>query len=182
MDNGAILYAKYLDGDDTALEQLVNLYFDGLVRFAYCFVKDSMTAEDVVADAFATLIYKRKRYFARASFKTYLYKIVRNKCLDYLRFNKRFVPLDDLNNVLASVDAVNDVEACERSAELYRCVQQLKAQYKTVIALTYIEGFSIGETARITGKSVKQVYNLLARAKQELKLLLISKGMKYEDI
>ena len=182
MDNGAILYAQYLNGDDSALEQLVKFYYDGLVRFAYCFVKDSAVSEDIVADAFATLIVKRKRFFQRASFKTYLYKIVRNKCLDYLRFNKRFVPLDDLANMLSSGDIENAVEADERKVTLYKCLQQLNAQYRYVLTLAYIDGFSVDETAKITGKSVKQVYNLLARAKVSLKQLLINEGINYEDI
>ena len=182
MDNGAILYAQYLNGDDSALEQLVKLYYDGLVRFAYCFVKDSTVAEDIVADAFATLIVKRKRFFQRASFKTYLYKIVRNKCLDHLRFNKRFVPLDDLSNVLSSNDAESNVEADEQKATLYKCLQQINAQYRYVLTLAYIDGFSIDETAKIMSKSVKQIYNLLARAKSALKELLKNKGINYEDI
>ena len=48
--------------------------------------------------------------------------------------------------------------------------------------LTYIEEFSIDQTATIVGKSIKQTYNLLARAKQALKQLLINEGINYEDI
>ena len=180
MDNGAILYAQYLDGDDSSLEQLVRLYSDGLVRFAYCIVNDSAVAEDVAADAFATLIFRRKRFFPRASFKTYLYKIARNKCLDYLRFHRRFVPLDDVSNVIPS-DA-GDVNEYERNLTLYRCMAQLNAQYRDVLTLTYIEGFSADEAARITGKNIKQIYNLLARAKKESKQLLINEGIDYEDL
>lgn len=182
MDNGAILYAKYLDGDDTALEALVTQYFDGLVRFAYCFVKDSNVAEDVVSDAFAVLIVKRKRFFARASFKTYLYKIVRNKCVDYLRFHRRFTPLEDIENTLCSGDVEGSVERDERAELLYKCMQGLPAQYKNALMLTYVEGFTIEQTAKITNRSVKQTYNLLARAKQSLKQLLINEGINYEDI
>lgn len=182
MDNGAILYAQYLEGNDSALEQLVKLYYDGLVRFAYCFVKDSSVSEDVVADAFATLIVRRKRFFPHASFKTYLYKIVHNKCLDHLRFNRRFVPLDDLDNVLTNGDINATVETSERATMLYMCMQELSLQYGYVLTLTYIEGFDVDETARIMGKSTKQIYNLLARAKASLKQLLIDKGINYENI
>lgn len=182
MDNGAILYAQYLDGDQSALTQLVEMYGDGLVRFAYCFVKDSMTAEDIAEDAFATLIFKRKRFSSRASFKTYLYKIARNKCLDYLRFNRRFVPLDDLSNVLSSSDVNGEAELTERNETLYKCLQDLPTQYRDVLLLVYIEGFSIEQTAAIKGKTIKQTYNLLARAKQSLKQLLINEGINYEDI
>lgn len=181
MDIGAQLYTEYLNGDETALEQLVQTYGDGLVRFAYCFVKDSMTAEDIAEDTFATLIFKRKRFDGKATFRTYLYKIARNKCIDYLRFHRRFVPLDDIANVLAADNVGGTAELFERTATLYKCLQNLPLQYRDVLTLAYIDGFTTDETARIMGKNIKQIYNLLARAKQSLKTLLINEGIKYED-
>ena len=181
MDIGAKLYTEYLNGDEAALEQLVQTYGDGLVRFAYCFVKDSMTAEDIAEDTFATLIFKRKRFDGKVTFKTYLYKIARNKCIDYLRLHRRFVPLDDVANVLAVDNVDGTVELSESAATLYKALQRLPLQYRDVLMLTYIDGFAIDETARIMGKNVKQTYNLLARAKQALKTLLINDGIKYED-
>lgn len=182
MDNGAILYFQYLNGDESALTTLVQTYGDGLVRFAYCFVKDAATAEDIAEDTFATLILKRKRFSARASFKTYLYKIARNKCLDCLRFRKRFAPLDDLQNVLYTNDVNASAEVSERSVTLYRCMQDLPAQYRNVLMLVYIEEFSVAQAATIMGRTVKQTYNLLSRAKLSLKTLLINQGLNYEDI
>lgn len=173
-----MLYAQYLSGDESALTQLVQTYGDGLVRFAYCFVKDAMTAEDIAEDTFATLIVKRKRFSPRASFKTYLYKIARNKCVDYLRFKRRFVPLDDLSNVLSASDVDTDVDLTERAKTLYKCMQCLPLQYRNVLTLTYIEEFSTEQTATIMGKTVKQIYNLLARAKVSLKELLINEGFE----
>ena len=183
MDTGATLYTQYLQGDDAALERLVTMYADGLVRFAYCFVKDSAAAEDIAEDTFATLIVKRKRFSARASFKTYLYKIARNKCLDYLRFHRRFTPLDDLDNVLLSNNTPeSELCASDRNETLYKLLQQLPLQYRYALTLAYIEGFTAEQTSAIMGKTAKQTYNLLARAKQSLKQLLIDEGINYEDL
>ena len=48
--------------------------------------------------------------------------------------------------------------------------------------LHYIEGFSVQQICTILGKSSKQIYNLLARAKTALKEILIKEGMTYEDL
>lgn len=182
MDSGVILYRRYLDGDNSALEQLVQDYGNGLVRFAYVYVRDSSAAEDIMEDTFATLIIKRKRFSEVASFKTYLYKIARNKCIDRLRFNKRFVPFDDVENVLSSgCDVERDVLQCERFEELYRCIDKLPRQYKDVLSLVYLEEFSISQTSDIMGRSVKQIYNLLCRAKSALKELLKNEGVSNEE-
>ena len=178
MDVSTELYLKYLDGDTSALQQLVERYSDGLVRFAYCFVASSSVAEDVMEDTFAAVIATKRRFSPKATFKTYLYKIARNKCIDYIRFHRKFVPLCDLENVLVFDDAETDVEKREEKRVLYGCLQQLPIEYRDVLQLAYLEGFDVQEICTIMRKNMKQVYNLLARAKQRLRILLEKEGIK----
>lgn len=178
MDVSTQLYLKYLDGDVNALQQLVEKYSDGLVRFAFCFVASSAVAEDIMEDTFATVIATKRRFSPKAKFKTYLYKIARNKCIDYLRFHKKFVPLCDLENVLVFNDDDTDVDKREDKRVLYECLQQLPREYRDVLQLSYLEGFDTQEICTIMHKNTKQVYNLLARAKQRLKILLEKEGIK----
>ena len=175
-------YRRFLEGDEHALEELIEEYGDALVRFAYCLVKDSFVAEDIAQDAFATLIFKRRHFSSCDSFQAYLYKIVRNKCIDYLRSKKRTVPLGDLENVLVSAtDAEKDVLAHERNERVYACLQRLPAQYQDVLYLYYFEDCRAEAVSKIIRKTKKQTYNLLARAKSALKELLEKEGIVYEN-
>lgn len=172
MDVGTELYLQYVNGNESALQQLVEMYSDGLVRFAYCFVASSNVAEDIMEDTFAAIVAVKRRFSPRATFKTYLYKIARNKCVDHIRFHKKFVPLCDVENVLVFADVEADVEKRERQRILYKCLQKLPREYRDVLQLTYLEGFKTDEVCTIMRKNTKQVYNLLSRAKQSLKILL----------
>lgn len=163
------LYENRIICDNAALSRFVENYFDSLVRFAYCFVRDSAVAEDAVEDAFAVLVIKRKKFASEQALKAYLYKVTRSKCVDYLRFHKRFVPLCDLENVLSGESAETSVCRSEMYEQTYRALQKLPPNYRDVLTLVYLEGFSVAETTKILGKSFKQTYNLLARAKKELK-------------
>ena len=178
MDVGTELYLQYVGGNEVALQQLVEMYSDGLVRFAYCFVASSDVAEDIMEDTFATLLSKKRKFSPRATFKTYLYKIARNKCVDYIRFHRRFVPLEDLQNVLVFADVETDVAERERQRTLYKCLQKLPKEYRNVLQLAYLEGFTTSEVCAIMRKSTKQVYNLLFRAKQSLRILLVKEGIE----
>lgn len=178
MDASTQLYLQYVGGNTDALQQLVEMYSDGLVRFAYCFVASSDVAEDIMEDTFATVIASKRRFLPRATFKTYLYKIARNKCIDYIHFHKKFVPLCDIENVLTFDDVETDVEKREEIRKLYKCLQQLPREYRDVLQLSYLEGFCIQEVCSIMRKNTKQVYNLLARAKQSLKILLEKEGIQ----
>ena len=178
MDVSTELYLQYVNGNTEALQQLVAMYSDGLVRFAYTFVASSAVAEDIMEDTFATVIATKRRFSPRATFKTYLYRIARNKCIDYVRFHKKFVPLCDLENVLSFDDVEADVEKREEKRVLYECLQRLPREYRDVLQLSYLEGFDTQEVCSIMRKNTKQVYNLLARAKQSLKILLEKEGME----
>ena len=129
-------------------------------------------------DTFATIVATKRRFSPRATFKTYLYKIARNKCVDYIRFHRRFVPLGDLENVLVFADVESDVEKRERQRALYKCLQQLPREYRDVLQLSYLEGFDTKQVCAIMRKSTKQVYNLLFRAKQSLRILLVKEGIE----
>lgn len=181
-DRGATLYADFLHGDVSALEQLVRLHGDALTRFAYCIVKDADAAEDVTADTFAALIVKRKKFRNEATFKTYLYTIARNKAIDHVRRIGKNRPLTGLENVLQSADDGAGPEVRERNERLYAGMQKLPAPYKEVLYLNYFDGFSVEEMCRILKKNRKQIYNLLARARSTLKLHLVKEGFSHEDI
>lgn len=182
MESGAELYNQYLRGDDEALEQLVIGYGDSLIGYAYCFLHDFAEAEDVMEDTFVTLIVKRKRFEARSPFEAYLFRIARNKCIDRLRKIKRETRLQDGITYSDHSSVEEDVLKVVRDEKVYKAILSLTQDYRTVLYLTYYQGFAVDEIRAALGKNKKQVYNLLSRAKSALKEILIKEGIGYEDI
>lgn len=62
----------------------------------------------------------------------------------------------------------------ERQAKIRKVIQKMKPDYQLVIYLTQIEGLSYQETAKIMGKTEKQIKNLAFNSKKKLRTLLIS--------
>ena len=177
-DPGTGFYTQYLLGDGRALEQLVALFSDMLVRFACRITNDPAAAEDIAEDAFVALIFKKKQFANDAALRAYLFRTVRNKCYDYLRFKKRLVSLDE--NVIS--DVISDLEARDRDRALYAALGELHGPYRDAVYLVYLEGLSAEECARVLKRTKKQVYNLLARGKAALKVRLEKEGISYEDL
>lgn len=150
------------------IERAVRKYSDKLVLFTYCITGDYPSAEDAAADAFAALILKPKEFDSEKKFVSYLYKTARSRAIDAVRRRQRFTSLDDLENLL-SVDDERTVFVRENEREIYLTLQKLPMQYRNVLCLKYFDGLEISEIAKILKKSSKQVYNLLARAKSELR-------------
>ena len=164
------------------MDRLLIKYADALVRFCYSLVHNASVAEDLAAESIAILLTKRKTFRDEHHLKAYLYKIAHHKAMDHLRFPIGWVPLEDVENVLGSGDPASGMLLKERNAAIYRCMQALPTQYRQVLQLAYFDGFAPADIAEILGKSVKQVYNLLSRAKASLKQLLEKEGITHEDI
>jgi len=179
---GASSCRRFLRGEEISLEEFIRQYSDALVRFAYSIVRNAAAAEDVAAEAIAVFYMKGKHFPDEVHMRAYLYKIAHSKAMDHLRRHRREAPLEDVENVLGSGDPEQSVMTKERDRTVYRCLQRLPDRYRQVLQLAYLDGFSVKDICSITGRSSKQVYNLLARARTSLKKELEKEGISHEDL
>lgn len=164
------------------LEALLHTYGPGLIRFAYSITGSTAAAEDAMEDALALLILKGGKFKSEHQLRGWLYKTTRSRAVDYLRRHANETPLSEVEAMLACCDLEKTIAVRERRRVLYLCMQELPVQYRQVLQLYYFEGFEIEMICRILSKTKKQVYNLLSRAKADLKEKLIREGISHEDI
>ena len=93
--DGESLYRRYLSGDKAAFDGIVDLYRENLIFFIARYTGDLDAAEDLSQDAFLELLLHPRRYDFRVTLKTYLFTIARNKAINYIKKQKRVMPLDD---------------------------------------------------------------------------------------
>ena len=179
MDNGASSYRRYLRGDEEAFNEIIKEYFDRLVLFINGFVQDFAAAEDIAVDVFSDLIVHKNRYNFKSPLKTYLFVLARSRALNYIK-RRKLVPMVDLEEAahLGAPSAEELFLEDQRKKDLYRALEALEEQQRTAIYLVYLEDLSCTDAAKVMGKSVKQVYNLLYRAKEKLRTIL---GMEELD-
>ena len=185
MTDGAESYRRYLDGDDSAVEDIIRLHRDGLIFYLYSFVSDFFAAEELAEDTFFKLVAKKPHYRARSSFKTWLYAIGRNVAIDYLRHEARrcTIPLDecqDQSDIGAAVEG--QYIKTERDAALHCAMKRLKSEYRQVLYLIYFEELSSAEIAVIMKKNARSVDTLAWRARNALKAELMKEGFVYEGL
>ena len=96
MDNGAGSYRRFLEGDESAFDDLMKELFRGLVFFIDRYVRDVHAAEDIAIDVFSDLVVHPHRYNFKVSLKTYLYMLGRSRALDYLK-RRRHITLTELS-------------------------------------------------------------------------------------
>ena len=185
MDNGAGSYRRFLDGDDEAFVEIIRDYKDGLILYLNGYVSNIFVAEELMEETFVKLVTKKPKYTAKYTFKTWLYTIGRHVAVDYLRHRKKMAdtPVEELENCLTEEEGLERAYLKEeQKIALHRAMRSLKAEYRQVLYLTYFDGFSNAEAAQAMDKSVRQIENLLYRAKQSLKSQLEKENFVYEEL
>ncbi len=183
MDNGAISYRRYLEGDENGLVEIVELYGASLMLFIHRYVHNLDIAEDLMEDTFCELIFHKNRYRGKSSFKTYLFSIARNKAVDYIRKESRFhqIPLEQMEYTASDLEELEKRVLQEQDKkDLYHALEQLQDEYRTVLYLLYFVEMSYEEISHVMKKNNRQIKNLAYRARQSLKRIMKEEGFSYE--
>lgn len=164
-------------GDHKAYEELVSKYRKAGIAFAYQIIRDEYLAEDVVQDCFARIYILREKYKNTYSFKTYLFALIKNRSIDYLRMQKATVNIDDFELTPGSKNSIEQlVLEKEDIRQIYRQLEKIQGDYKQVLYLYAIEDLSYEQIAKVMKQTTAQVRVKIYRARQKLKLLRTEEG------
>ena len=178
MDNGASSYRRFLSGDESAFDAIMEELFYPLVFFIDRYVQDVHTAEDIAMDVFSDLIVHKHRYNFKVSLKTYLFMLGRSRALDCLRHRKvlKLVELSEATQTEDGATLEELVLTTQLQYRVHQALSRLPEQLRTAVHLVYFENLTYDEAARVMKKNRKQVDNLLYRAKKELRIILGKDG------
>lgn len=179
MDNGASSYRRFLDGDDSAFDEIMREYRNGLIFFIQRYVQEEAAAEDIAVDVFVDLIVHRHRYNFKTSLKTYMYMIGRSKALDYLR-HKNKLYIVEYSQELEEAGEEPPLEEIILKDEKKRIVNEaltkLPDDMQAAVHLVYFEDLSYDEAANVMKLNRKKIDNLLYRAKGALRSIIGKEG------
>ena len=169
------IISKVLNGDHQAYAGLVNRYQNYVFTLTLRIVKNREDAEEVAQDIFI----KAYRYLAdfkgASKFTTWLYTIVNNTCISFLRKKKLEVHSLDNEKVFEVADSLdsgmraNRVEQKSKLAMVNDAIGLLSGDDAQIITLYYKAEQSLEETAQILGIEVNAAKVRLHRARTRLK-------------
>lgn len=146
LDDEALMQAVS-GGNARAFERLVKTYQKPLVQFAARLLGDSDAARDAVQEAFLLLWRTRARYERRNSLRAFLFRVVRNVCLDRRRARRATDPLEEEQGGGKEVEET--VQARALSGAVRDAVQRLPEPQRAVFVLSQYEGLSYAEIAQV---------------------------------
>jgi len=150
----------------------VDAYYQRLMSFAMPVVKSHDVAEEVVMDAFMKLWEQRSTLADVRNLETYMYVMVRNLSLNYLRKQKVsfFEVLEDDHLTLARYEQTPEgtLITTEMLEQVNQAVDALPPKCKLIFKLLREDGVSRKEAAEILNISVKTIDNQIAIAVERI--------------
>lgn len=144
-------------------------YYSKLVRFAKEFVQHEEDAENITQDVFADLWEKRDFITHIENMNAYLFRLVRNRCLDYLRhkvFEQRYMESLQLSCEEEAVED-HDTEILIRAA-----INSLPQRCRDIFLLSRVDGLKYREISEHLGISVNTVECQMGIALKKLRMKL----------
>ena len=157
--------------DFSAYESLFKRYYQELYRFAYNYLRDQVPSEEMAQEVFLYLWEKRDQIEIKTTLKTYLYSAVKNKCLNYIKYE---VPRkQELEESHLSLMITNQPEEGAESEKLKKyitaAIDQLPNKCRQIFVLSRNAGLTYEEIAEEMDISVKTVENQMSIALKKLR-------------
>ncbi len=157
------LVRSFLEGDESALQELICRYKDRIYTTIYLIVKDKYLAEDLFQDAFLKMIRNMRagNYAEQGKFLPWANRIAHNLCMDYYRRAKTKIPVtlasgEDILELLAGSEdpGKSNIEQRQTEQSLHQLLAQLPEEQREVIVLRIYGEHSFKEIAQITGVGI----------------------------
>jgi RNA polymerase sigma factor (sigma-70 family) len=164
---------RVVEGEVALFEILIRRYNPVIYKIARSYDFNHQDAEDLMQETHVSAYENLARFEGRASYKTWVSRIMVNKCLYKLKYgpHKRETFTEQIQETfqLSPMKRTSQPEESlvnkELSAILERSLQQVPVIYRTVFVLREVEGLSVAETAELLGVSPGNVKVRLNRAK-----------------
>ena len=178
---------RVLAGDVNAYEQLVTQYEKSVYNLALRMVDNPEDAADMAQEAFIKAYNSLSGFRGDSKFSVWLYRIVSNVCLDFLRRQSRrpavSLSVEDDEGEDVQLDVPDESMSPEAQLErkltresVREGLKQLPDDYRQILLLRELQGLSYDEIAETLGIGVGTVKSRIFRAREKLCAFLSKDG------
>ena len=163
------------NGDADAMGILIIQYQHWVYNIAYGMLGHHQDAEDVAQDAFLSAWENIGKFQFRSRFSTWLYRIVKNKCLNHIdQYQRRKTDPTEIDDSqpwvpLETVTPEEEALRTEEAEIVHAALAKLKDSYREILVLRELQDLPYQEIAEILGCTLGRVKSRLHEARKALK-------------
>lgn len=155
------------------IEERILEHYEQMYRLAYTYVRNEQDAMDVVQESVYKAIKNSHKVKKEEYMKTWLWRIVMNTAVDFIRKNQKEVYVEEM--------PVSSVEDTYKDFDTLEALAVLDEKERAVIMLRFFEDQKISEVAQAMEENVNTVKTILYRSLKKLKIKLEEGEMLYEQ-
>jgi RNA polymerase sigma-70 factor (ECF subfamily) len=166
-----VLFDRIKKGDEKAFEMLFHKYYGHLCLFAAKIINDNVSAEEIVQNLYVKIWEKREQLTIETSLKNYLFRSVKNLCLNFIQHNKTKIHraqivLSEVENNFSDDDNYPEIDLAFKIEE---SINSLPEKRKEIFRLSRQEGLKYHEIAQKLNISIKTVETQMSLAIKTLR-------------
>lgn len=161
-------------GKNEYFGELYNRYTPLLFGVCLKYLSDADKAQDTVMQVFEDLLPKINNYEIKV-FRTWLYSVVKNHCLQQLRKEKKEIIVDFNSEIMESdpiLHLFDEEDNQEQMEALNHCIDKLPEKQKVSIISFFMEEMSYLDIVDKTGYSLNNVKSFIQNGKRNLKICI----------
>ncbi len=172
----SVLVQQCLEGNRAGFDTLVKKYLKPIYNLAFRMVNDQDSAADIAQTTFIKAYENLRSFDLKLKFFSWLYRIAINEALNVLGKRRQ---TDELSEELVSDDATPEeaYHDAERREMIQEALMRLTPDYRSVIILRHYMDLSYAQMGATLGITENKVKSRLFSARQQLRELLLKKGL-----
>ncbi|MBO9658657.1 MAG: sigma-70 family RNA polymerase sigma factor [Chitinophagaceae bacterium] len=175
LDEERMLVDCACQGDTDAFSSLVRKYSNAVYSTAFHILDDFHLAQDIAQEAFVKAWHNLNHLEERGKFGSWLFTITKRLSIDWIRkMNKPITTLKAIDHIAEPMSTEEAIEIRERAKTVRSALNSLDEKYRQVIILSFMGGLNTREISKFLNISLSATESRLRRAKEKLKLELIS--------
>ena len=164
-----LLILRIKESDSKSLSLFVKRWHTKLIWYSHQTIHDDEEAKDIVQDSWQTILHGIQNLQNPGSYKSWMYRVIRNKSIDRLReINRKNQVQEQI--MLESIPQVEQDDNRESELQIIaKLIQLLPFDLKEILQLFYLETQSVEEIGSILSIPTGTVKSRLFRARELLK-------------
>jgi len=165
-----------IPADEAAFKALFTEHYKGMYSYACIILKDEAEAEEIVQSVFVKLWEKQSSLQIETSLKAYLYRMVYNDCMNYIKHQAVVLKFQKEKTYAMKNErdsAEYKIASAQLNEKLSTALRELPEQCRTIFQLSRFEDLKYREIAVQLGISEKTVENQMGKALKTLRMKLV---------
>ena len=165
MEDKELIVRFIEEQNDAYFEQLYGRYASVVYGRITGYLGDTAASKDVAQEVWVKIYFNLKSFEFRSAFSTWLYRIVTNECINWIRGRKTAISLEDVES---EIEGSSREDETDLNIDVTNLLDKVSKEERVLLMLKYVEGYDYKEISKRLDLKESAVKMRVLRAKSKI--------------